>query len=57
MTGLEQLIEEVRLRMAPTKEERLKLAEERSRAFNERANADFQSMLMTPELLAKRCTL
>lgn len=57
MAGLEKLFEKVRLAIAPTRKERLKLAAERSRLFNEKAGANMRSMQMTPELLAKRCTL
>ena len=57
MDGLEKLFEKARLAIAPTKKERLKLAAERSREFNERMEANERSMRMTPELLAKRCTL
>lgn len=57
MDGLEKLFEKVRQAIAPTREERLKLAAERSRIFNEKADANMRSMQMTPELLAKRCTL
>lgn len=43
--------------IAPTREERLAMAAERSRVFNERAEREHEAQRMTPELLAKRCTL
>lgn len=55
--SLENLIRETRKRMGPTRAVRLADARERSRVFNERAEADFEKQRMTPELLAKRCTL
>lgn len=55
--SLENLVKEVRKRMGPTREARLADARERSRIFNERAAEDFERQKMTPELLAKRCTL
>lgn len=57
MSGLEALIKAARKRMGPTKAIRLKEAAERSRLFNLRADADHQAQRVTPELLAKRCTL
>lgn len=51
------LLEKILNRIAPTKEERLAIAAERSREFNDRVAKQFESMKMTPELLAKRCTL
>lgn len=57
MDGLEKLFEKVRMTIAPTKKERLRLAAERSREFNKHMEANERSMRMTPELLEKRCTL
>lgn len=51
------LIEKIRQRIAPTREERLALHAERSKKFNEQAQKDFESMRLTPEILNKRCTL
>lgn len=53
----ENLIEKILQRIAPTKEERLALAAERSRIFNEEAAKQHEAQKMTPEILAKRCTL
>lgn len=53
----EKLLEKILQRIAPTKKERLALAAERSRIFNERAAREHEAQKMTPELLAKRCTL
>lgn len=55
--SLEEVIKKTRLRMGATLEIRLARARERSRVFNERAERDLESQRMTPELLAKRCTL
>lgn len=57
MSGLDELIKAARKRMGPTRAVRLKDAAERSRVFNLRAEAAFKAQLLTPELLAKRCTL
>lgn len=57
MKGIEALIEETRARMGATREIRLAKAMERSRVFNIRAERELESQRMTPELLAKRCTL
>lgn len=53
----ENLLEEILQRIAPTKEERLAQHAERSRLFNERADREHEAQKMTPEILAKRCTL
>ena len=55
--SLDDLVKTARLRMGPTKAIRLRKARERSEEFNRQAELDFQSQLLTPELLAKRCTL
>jgi hypothetical protein len=57
MSGLDALIKAARKRMGPTKSARLKDAAERSRLFNLRAEVDYQAQQMTPEILARRCTL
>lgn len=53
----EQLFDKVRARIAPTKEERIRLHRERSEAFNKKAEEDLERQRMTPDILAKRCTL
>jgi hypothetical protein len=55
--SLENLIRETRKRMGPTRAARLADAQERSRVFNERCATDLENQKVTPELLAKRCTL
>lgn len=55
--NLEKLIHETRIRMGATRAIRLKAAKERSRAFNEQCTRDYELQKLTPELLAKRCTL
>lgn len=44
-------------RQGPTRTIRLAAAAERSKVFNAMAAEDFEKMKVTPELLAKRCTL
>lgn len=44
-------------RQGPTRAIRLAAAAERSKVFNAMATEDFEKMKVTPELLAKRCTL
>lgn len=51
------MLDEVRRRMGPTREARLADARKRSEEFNRRAEIDFENQRMTPELLARRCTL
>lgn len=53
----DKLFDKILERIAPTKEERLAQHAERSRIFNERAEREHEAQKMTPELLAKRCTL
>jgi len=57
MKGIDDLCAAARKRMGATKAIRLRDASERSRVFNAKAEADFEAMRMTPELLARRCTL
>uniref|UniRef100_A0AB39CCI0 Uncharacterized protein n=1 Tax=Pseudomonas phage RVTF4 TaxID=3236931 RepID=A0AB39CCI0_9VIRU len=57
MSGLEELCNAARKRMGATKAIRLKAARERSIEFNRKAEADFEAQRVTPELLAKTCTL
>jgi hypothetical protein len=40
-----------------TKAERMAAHRKRSKEFNERCAIDFENQKVTPELLAKRCTL
>lgn len=55
--NMDTLIKKARQRMGATKAIRLADAKERSRIFNEHADRDLALQQMTPELLAKRCTL
>ncbi len=55
--SIEALCEAARQRIAPTRKERLALAAERSKVFNERCRKDFESQRMTPELLRKTIDL
>lgn len=57
MMGLEELVKAARLRMGATKAIRLRDARRRSEEFNKRSAEDFAAQQMTPELLARRCTL
>lgn len=57
MTGLDRLIAAARKKMGATKAIRLAAARERSRVFNEQAEADFIKQKLTVEDLARRCTL
>lgn len=51
MNGLEKLANEARLKIAPTKGERLELHRQRSIEFNRQANLEFEQQRVTPELL------
>lgn len=57
MNGIEDLVIAARKRMGATLRIRLAAARQRSREFNAKAEADFLAQQMTPELLARRCTL
>lgn len=57
MPGYEDLIKEARLRIAPTVKERLAISRERSRLFDLEAEKDLKAQQLTPELLARKCTL
>lgn len=54
--SLEELCKRVRDSMG-TKEERMAAHAKRSADFNKRCAEDFEKQRVTPELLAKRCTL
>lgn len=51
MNGLERLVRETRLKIAPTKTERLELHRQRSIEFDRQANLEFEQQRVTPELL------
>lgn len=55
--NIDELVKATRKAIAPTKRERLALAAQRSKEFNDRAEADFKAQQLTQELLDKRCTL
>lgn len=54
--NIEQLVKDALIRQG-TKQERLAAHTKRSIEFNRKAQEDFESQRVTPELLNKRCTL
>jgi hypothetical protein len=53
----DNLFDKILAQIAPTREERLAQAADRSRVINERLAKQHEAQRVTPELLAKRCTL